>query len=124
MKRILFNTVYSKFKDIYSFETRKLESLRVINKYPSRIPIICEKINANNSITIDKNKYLVPATFTCGQFIYVIRQRLLLPPEKAIYLFVNGVIPQGSQSIIELYCQHKDDDGFLYINYSTENVFG
>ena len=29
MKRILFNTVYSKFKDIYSFETRKLESLRV-----------------------------------------------------------------------------------------------
>lgn len=42
---------------------------------------------------IDKKKYLVPSDLTCGQFVYVIRKRLKLPAEKAIFLFVNGVIP-------------------------------
>ena len=124
MNRILFNTVYSRFKDVYAFETRKLEASRVIDKYPSRIPIICEKLKSNNSNIIDKNKYLVPMNFTCAQFIYVIRQRVLLPYDQGIYLVVNGTVPQGSQSMIELYNNHKDKDGFLYINYTTENVFG
>ena len=42
---------------------------------------------------IDKNKYLVPADLTCGQFIYTIRKRLQMPAEKAIFLLVKGVIP-------------------------------
>jgi GABA(A) receptor-associated protein len=36
----------------------------------------------------------VPADLTVGQFIYVIRKRVKLDPDKAIFIFVNDTIPQ------------------------------
>ncbi|KAE8956555.1 hypothetical protein PR001_g31694, partial [Phytophthora rubi] len=42
---------------------------------------------------IDKKKFLVPADLTVGQFVYVIRKRIKLSPEKAIFIFVNNVLP-------------------------------
>lgn len=73
---------------------------------------------------IDKKKYLVPADLTCGQFLYVIRKRLKLPSEKALFLFVNGTIPATASMMNTIYEQHHDKDGFLYMSYSEENVFG
>ena len=58
------------------------ESERIRNKYPDRIPVICEKTEKANIDDIDKKKYLVPADLTAGQFVYVIRKRLKLPPEQ------------------------------------------
>jgi hypothetical protein len=76
-------------------------------------------------VDIDKKKYLVPSDLTCGQFIYVVRRRLHLPPEQAIYLFCsNGVIPSSSSLMSSLYQDHGDPDGFLYMKYTGENVFG
>ena len=116
-----------KFKTEYTFQQRFNESSRVMNKYPDRIPIICEKMNNNKNKdfpTIDKSKYLVPKDLTLSQFIYVIRNRMKLPSEKAIFLFVGGKIPPSSELILNIYSLHKDQDGFLYITYSGENVFG
>lgn len=115
-----------KFKKEFTFAQRFEESSRIRNKYPDRIPIICEKaINANQSIIdIDKKKYLVPYDLTCGQFAYVIRKRLRLPAEQAIYLFVGGVIPSSSALINVVYNDYKEEDGFLYISYNGENTFG
>ncbi len=56
--------------------------------------------------------------------MYVIRKRLKLPAEQAIYLFVNGSIPATAALMNTIYEEHKDEDGFLYITYSGENVFG
>ena len=67
---------------------------------------------------------MVPSDLTCGQFVYVIRKRLKLPAEKAIFLFVSGAIPPTASMLNTVYEQHKDKDGFLYIEYSDENVFG
>jgi len=61
---------------------------------------------------------------TCGQFLYVIRKRLKLPSEKALFLFVNGSIPATSAMMNNIYEQYHDKDGFLYMSYSEENVFG
>jgi len=116
-----------KFKSSYSFESRFEESKRIMDKHPYRIPIICEKIeNKKNQEfpTIDKIKYLVPLDLTLSQFIYVIRKRMKLSAEKAIFLFVENTIPSSSVFISNIYSQHKDPDGFLYISYSGENVFG
>ena len=33
------------------------------------------------------------ADLTVGQFIYVIRKRIKLPPERALFIFANNVIP-------------------------------
>jgi GABA(A) receptor-associated protein len=38
-------------------------------------------------------RYLVPADLTVGQFIYVVRKRIKLSPEKAIFVFVKDTLP-------------------------------
>lgn len=115
------------FKAQHSPQARLNESSRVKAKYPDRIPIICEKLRGVRNSTmpdIDKSKFLVPTDLTMGQFQYVIRKRIKLSAEKAIFLLVNGNIPPSSESMSKIYENHKDEDGFLYITYSGENVFG
>jgi GABA(A) receptor-associated protein len=38
-------------------------------------------------------RYLVPADLSVGQFVYVIRKRIKLPSEKAIFIFVKNTLP-------------------------------
>lgn len=38
-------------------------------------------------------RYLVPADLTVGQFVYVIRKRIKVSPEEAIFMFVKNVLP-------------------------------
>ena len=39
------------------------------------------------------DRYLVPADLTVGQFVYVIRKRIKVSPEEAIFMFVKNVLP-------------------------------
>tara|TARA_B100001063_G_scaffold237435_1_gene258360 strand:+ start:158 stop:502 length:345 start_codon:yes stop_codon:yes gene_type:complete len=112
------------FKNDYSFDDRCDESKRILTKFSQRIPIICEKNKKSKLLDIDKKKYLIPNDFTVGQFMYVIRKRLLLKPDKAIFIFINGIIPSSSSTMMNIYDMHKDSDGFLYVTYDDENVFG
>ena len=115
----------STFKSKNSLEDRKKESNRVLTNYPNKIPIICEKTKQSEKIPdIDKHKYLIPIDLTIGQFMFVIRKRMKLTPEMAIYIFIKGIIPPTSALISSLYNDYKDEDGFLYLEYSGENTFG
>lgn len=131
----------SKFKDEHPFEKRKAEAERIRQKYADRIPVrlsmlslistscgskgwfeshwqvICEKVEKSDIATIDKKKYLVPADLTVGQFVYVIRKRIKLSPEKAIFIFVDEVLPPTAALMSSIYEEHKDEDGFLYITW-------
>ena len=42
----------------------------------------------------------------------------------AIFVFCKNILPPTSQLINDLYNNSKDDDGFLYIIYASENTFG
>jgi GABA(A) receptor-associated protein len=97
---------------------------RIRSKYPDRIPVICEKAPKSNVPDIDKKKYLVPSDLTVGQFVYVIRKRIKLPAEQAIFIFVNGSIPSNAALMAAIFDQHADPDGFLYVTYSGESTFG
>ena len=77
--------------------------------------VICEKVEKSDIATIDKKKYLVPSDLTVGQFVYVIRKRIKLSPEKAIFIFVDEVLPPTAALMSSIYEEHKDEDGFLYI---------
>ena len=114
------------FKQTHTFEDRCAEVKQIMEKYPHKIPIICERSQyaPKDCPEIDKNRYLVPDDLTVGQFVYVIRKRLKMPPEKAIFLFTNGYIPPSSAFLIDIYCCYKDEDGFLYVTYTFENTFG
>ena len=42
----------------------------------------------------------MPADLTVGQFVYVIRKRIKVSPEKAIFMFVKNVLPPtGAQRL-------------------------
>lgn len=114
------------YKAKFPLIERLKESNRILNKYPNRIPVICEKnVNATNDCpNIDKNKYLLSKDITVGQFMYVIRKRLNIPANKALFLFVANHIPSSTNDMISLYMRYKESDNFLYIKYSFENTFG
>ena len=122
MKKSLF------FKDEIPFAMRKEEASRILSKYPDRIPIIIERSEecSDDIPVVDKKKYLVPNDITTGQFTYIIRKRIELEPEKAIFLFAGEdyTIPPSSSLISEIYNNFKDEDGFLYLAYSTIESLG
>lgn len=66
----------------------------------------------------------MPGDLTCAQFGFLIRRRLQLPPEKALFLFINGSLPSGAALMREAYEQHRDRDGFMYVQYQSEATFG
>ena len=111
------------FKTKFTFEKRKLESDTILVKYPNRIPIIVERFN-KGAPEIDRKKYLAPDDLNLANFLYVIRKRLHLTPEKSIYLFINNKILPNSKLLGEVYDSNKDEDGFLYIKYCEESTFG
>jgi len=113
------------FKKKKTFNERLNESITIRNKYPDRIPIVCER-QGTNIPKIDKTKYLVPKDLTMGQFLYVIRKRLTLDPSLGLFLFIGekGLLINSAKLASECYNYHKDKDGFLYIKYSGENTFG
>jgi len=119
-------TRMSTHKEEHSLESRKASSASIRTKHPDRIPVIVEKRARDQSLPeIDKKKFLVPADLTIGQFVYVIRKRIKLAPEQAIFLFVSGgTLPPSVAALQSVYDKYKDEDGFLYMTYSGENTFG
>ena len=105
---------------------RVIEASKIRQRFPDRIPVIVEKSeNIRTDLpNINKNKYLVPKDLSLGQFIYVIRRQLQLPPDKALFLFVNNKLLPSSELMGYIYASEADTDGFLYVIYSGESVFG
>lgn len=115
----------SYFQKKHTFEDRLSESQKVLKKYPERVPIIIEKGNEKDDIeTIDKNKYLVPRSTTLHEFVLIIRKRIHLEPSKTMFVIINSHLCPGTKTIGEIYEEDKDEDGFLYIKYTSENTFG
>lgn len=123
----MYNNIISKYNIDKSFDKRLKESGNIITKYPDRKPIICLK-NTDANVNIPeliKNKFIVPDDLTLGQFIYVVRKKLKMQPEQALFILTsNKILPSIKLLIKELYEEHKDKDGFLYLIYSLENTFG
>jgi len=100
-------------------DQRQQESNKIRQKYPDRIPVIVQKVEGSQIEKIDKRKYLVsvanidlflcfeinkywlsniiqvPADITAAQFMWIIRKRINLPSERAIFLFVDKMVPQS-----------------------------
>ena len=115
----------AEFKKKYSLEKRLEESTKIKEKHTDRLPIIVTKGDTANISNIEKSKFLAPRDLTLGQFLHVIRKRIKLNENEALFLFINGsILPNNSDSIENTYNTYKDEDGFLYITYCNENVFG
>ena len=113
------------FKELYCFDKRKEDSKQIQSQFPCRIPVICERYKySTNTPLIDKKKYLVPLNITMGEFIGLIRKRMKIRSDMALFCFTGGFMTSNAQFMANLYSEYRDEDGFLYIYYATENTFG
>jgi len=101
------------------------QSNKILSLYPDRIPVIITKDRNSTIPDIDKNNFLVPKEFKLGELHHIIRKRIKLKPEIAIFLIVNrNKIISINQLIKNVYDEYKNEDGFLYITYTGEKTFG
>ena len=113
------------FRERFSYEQRIAESYRILQKYPARIPIVIERDARSTDLPVDtKIKFLVPNQMTLGEFMCVFRRRIQLQQSKALFLMVNSKLFPTNYTIQNVYRFEKNSDGFLYIEYHSENTFG
>jgi len=113
---------YISFKE-KPFDERKKEAQLILKKYPEKIPIILEKYDKYTP-NLDRYKYLVSYDLTVGSLLLNIRKRAKISEKQAIFIFANRSLYSISTLLAEVYTKEKNEDGFLYFTYSTENTFG
>ncbi|KAF1388062.1 hypothetical protein PFLUV_G00086350 [Perca fluviatilis] len=119
-----FTKMGSQYQRSVALEVRRAEGERVRAKHPDKIPIIVERAPRSRAPELDKKKYLVPSDLTVGQLCFLIRQRVSLRPEEALFFFVNNSLPPSSSPLSAVYEEHHEEDLFLYMTYSNESVYG
>ena len=115
----------SEFKKRRNFEERAKDSQNVKEGHPNKVPLIVERATSEKILPIlEKQKFLVPDHVTVMELIRVLRRRLQLAPGQAFFLLTERGLPPGSQTLAELWDADHDDDGFLYVFYAAQEVFG
>ena len=119
----------SLYKKNTTTEERKIKSQKLKELYPNRVPVIAEMSSSSSSYSnfVDqkhKVKYLVPNEVTMGQFVKILRDKMKIDSNTALFFFINNKLPPMTSLVYNLYEQHKDEDGFLYVSYCGENTFG
>ncbi|KAK7930420.1 hypothetical protein WMY93_006815 [Mugilogobius chulae] len=106
--------------------TRKQESAGIRSKFPNKIPVIIERYDKEKFLPpLDKTKFLVPHELTMTQFVTIIRNRMALLPSQAFYLLINNSgLPSMSLTMAQVYKEHQDEDGFVYMTYASQEMFG
>ncbi|XP_069361865.1 uncharacterized protein [Maniola hyperantus] len=114
------------FKSKKPFVTRKEEVMAIRRKFPNKIPLIVERYHKERNLpTLDKTKFLVPEDITMSQFLVIIRNKIRIQPNQALYLIINNrSMLSMSLTMAQAYDLYGDEDGFLYITYASQEVFG
>jgi len=117
------------FKHNFSREHRQKESQKLKDKHEGHFPIFVYKQPNSDAPETKKNKFLVAGDRQMGAFINIVKKQHFVKTDedhsiKAMFFFVKNTIVNPGRTVGELYEDYKDEDGFLYIEYSTENTFG
>ncbi|XP_073416336.1 microtubule-associated protein 1 light chain 3 gamma [Dendrobates tinctorius] len=114
------------FKQRKSLATRKSEVISIKAKFPTKVPVIVERYKKEKYLPLlDKTKFLVPRDLPMFQFLNILRNRMNLSATQAFYILVNERnLVSMSFTMTELYRDLKDEDGFLYMTYASQEMFG
>lgn len=112
------------FRERFDVHARSAIYAKTRTRHPEHIPAILER-GCDTLPHVDREKFLLPSTLTGAQLQYVIRRRLRLNKEQALFLVCNGLIVPSDCTARELYARHHDpQDKLLYITYTAEHAFG
>lgn len=130
------------FKAKNDLETRTDQATKMRERCPEKIPVILEKYQgskeADKGFTVTQTKFLVPSDFTYGKFLAVVRERMQssnqdssadsfvqLDHKQSLYIFfADNRLQKMDRSMAEIDDKCKDQDGFLYGAYTSQEVFG
>ena len=114
------------FKKSLSLNDRKNQCHSLLIKNPNRIPVILEKDSKSKVNNIKKSKFLIQKDISVNQFIKMIRDLMQIDEYEALFFVVKGKYSiSGDKTMGQIYSNYKDkEDGFLYITYSSELIFG
>jgi GABA(A) receptor-associated protein len=108
------------FKKENAFDARKEQGESLRKNWPNFVPVIVEKL----SKTTGTQKLMVQSDLPMFQFYYIVRSRIKLRSEDALFFFINNKIPCSSATIGSIYQENADPDNFLYVAYGEESVYG
>ncbi|CAL9015150.1 unnamed protein product [Prunus brigantina] len=94
--------------------------LRVTN--PDCVPVAVEKDARSDIAEIDVKKYLVPKDALLGDFIAYVRMWIFLKKKKPIFVFFKNTVPPKGASMGAIDEENTDEDGFLHMTYSGNDV--
>ena len=114
-----------KYKKENSLEKRIETFNKLKEKHPKEIPIICEKAKDSKIGKDIKSHYLFKEEYKFVYFMKLIRKKLELNEDEGLFFFINGKYNiTGEESMKKVYEKYKDKDGFLYIIFGEEKIFG
>ena len=116
---------HSDFQKKHAYPSRLEQSTTIRNKFPERVPIIIERAKDSKLAAHDKIRFLVPSELTVSQLLFVIRKRIKLENTESLFIISeDGTLVPANFTMEQMYYRYKNPDGFLYLNYMGENVFG
>ncbi|NXG62312.1 MLP3C protein, partial [Hemiprocne comata] len=109
-----------------STATRMHEVTQIQLKYPNKIPVVVERYQKEKTLPLlSRTKFLVAQDLPLSQLAVTLRTRLCLASSQTFYLLVdNKGLPNMAITMQELYQDNKDEDGFLYLTYASQEMFG
>ncbi|ESS68684.1 microtubial binding protein [Trypanosoma cruzi Dm28c] len=126
-----------RYQRTHTFAERQKEVATIRGRFPQHVPVVCEPASIDTVLSagpisdrcrllrdLDCSKFLVPGDASMQQLMVLLRSRLVLDAEQAIFLFIDDAVLPNSACVGDLYAQRKDADGFLYMTYSIESAFG
>jgi len=111
------------YAQTYDEAFRVKESTKVLEQYPTRVPVIIEPSDSRMQ-KLKKRKYLVPRSLHVSALTHIVRKQLELKGSEGLFLFCDRMVLSNSEKIEDVYSKKHALDGFLYIDYRLENAFG
>ena len=115
------------FKHRNPFLTRQQWSKEAVEKYPDKIQVIIEKdLKCVSLDELGNPKFLMPNSFAISEVQMILRRKLNLSKEQAVFLLVRDgkELVRSNMGLQEVYAKYQDNDGFLYMLYTEETTFG
>ena len=121
--------LYEDYKTKNTLEERKKMFLELQAEHKNRIPVIVEFYKKDKKyFKVSNNerffKFLMDKYITISQFIFLLRRKIKAEEDNDIFLLCKSILLPMEITIERVYNKYKDEDGFLYLEYTFGHFSG